>query len=139
LFVDEDEGLLLADVEEGAGLAAQVAQVVALVLEDDLCVPAADGELVGVAEVVVGVPAELGPREVEHLELADLLVLLNQAVDRLVLLGSVVVEADGGAAAGVGRLLLGEGVALIEVEGVGDAADLYALQWLEVEQVERQL
>jgi hypothetical protein len=90
LFVGEGERSEGADVEVGACFAAQVAEVVGFVFEHDLRVFPADGELVGVAEVVVGGPAELGAGEVEHLALVGLQVLLDPVVDGLVLNGGVI-------------------------------------------------
>ena len=74
LLVAQHQGLLLADVEEGASLAAQVPDEVGLIPEDYLRMLSTDRQLVRVAEVVVGRPSEFGSCQVEYLALGNLLV-----------------------------------------------------------------
>ena len=101
--------------------------------------PAADGQLVGVAEVVLRAPAELGAGQVEHLELPDLLVLEDHVVERLRPLRGSVARREEVAVVGVHRFLLAHRGRLVEVERVGNARDLDLLKGLEVQQVEGQL
>ncbi len=96
LFVSQDQGFHRTDVQKGAGFASQVSQVVGLVLEDDLSVFAADGELVGVAEVVLRRATELGPRQVEHFAFVAVQILSHPVIDGVTPLG---VEVSGGLSA----------------------------------------
>ena len=145
LLIAQHQRLLLADVEEGASLAAEVPDEVGLVPEDYLRMLAADRQLVGVAEVVFGGPSELGPRQVEHLALRHLLVFRYPVVYAL---GphSRGVGLEGRKAAAAGTLLLRHASPLLlggnrlplARKGVSHRRYLYLLQRLQLQQVERQ-
>lgn len=83
LLIAEHQWLPLADIDKGASLAAQVSDVVRLILEDNLRVSSTDRQLIGIAEVVLRTPAELCASQVEHLELSDLLIFQDHVVERL--------------------------------------------------------